>query len=431
MSDPLLFKQLLFRNVIAIALSILVGLIFGYPLETLLCYLLFSIGWHLRNLYRLHIWLNSKSAKLLPNSRGVWADIFYGVYKLQKRNRKRQKRLGKFLRRFRDYSEALPDALVAINQHGQIEWWNSQAEDLLKLSWPLDYGQRVVNLIRDPVFINYFHSKKRGAFVETTHPDNDDVFLEIRIAALSKEQRLVIIRDITENRKLSIMRRDFVANASHELRTPLTVVKGYVETLLMNPQLAPTIKGCLEKVDEQAIRMDKLIEELLTLSRLEHQRPGKRQILNMAHVIEKIVNDARALSGNKGHNISIDIDDAIRIRGGQDELIKAFSNLVFNAVRYTPERGNIEVTWLIVDDKARFSVKDDGIGISPVDIPRLTERFYRVDPGRAREQGGTGLGLSIVKHVLNRHDSELKVDSEFGIGSVFYCDFELESSQPQ
>jgi len=256
-------------------------------------------------------------------------------------------------------------------------------------------------------------------------PVNANISLEVRVVPYGKGKRLLQARDITRLHQLEIVRRDFVANVSHEIRTPLTVVHGYVETMLESSEafLGPW-KRILGQMQVQTLRMQRIVDDLLLLSRLETRRNNEGQgVVGVYPLLRGIVEGARQLSGDSGHQVSLEADERLRLVGNSHELESAFANLVYNAVRYTPAGGEIRIRWWLSGSGPCFSVTDSGIGIAPEHIPRLTERFYRVDVGRSRESGGTGLGLAIVKHVLTRHDGKLVVESEPGNGSVFTCCF--------
>ncbi|WP_260294668.1 phosphate regulon sensor histidine kinase PhoR [Sedimenticola hydrogenitrophicus] len=383
------------------------------------------LAWHLYQLYRFTRWLGKPKSHPRPHLFGIWRPLMQRVDELSGRGQKRKRKLSRMLSGFLESTGALPDATLVLNDEGRIDWWNSVAAEFLGLDRKRDKGALIDDLIADPVFLNYLHAGHYGRPLQMPAPVNANVSLEVRIVPYGKGKRLLQARDITRLHQLEIVRRDFVANVSHEIRTPLTVVHGYVETMLESREafLGPW-KRILGQMQIQTLRMQRIVEDLLLLSRLETQRSnGGQGVVGIYPMLRGIVEGAHHLSGDQGHRISLEADERLRLVGNCHELESAFTNLVYNAVRYTPEGGDIRIRWWLSGNGPSFSVSDSGIGIAPEHIPRLTERFYRVDVGRSRESGGTGLGLAIVKHVLSRHDGKLVVESEPGKGSVFTCRF--------
>jgi two-component system, OmpR family, phosphate regulon sensor histidine kinase PhoR len=311
---------------------------------------------------------------------------------------------------------------------GHLEWWNHAAEGLLGLRAPDDSGQHVHNLIRDPRFVAYFDEGVFRDPLDIPSPGDPSVWLQYTITRYGQGDRLMVVRDITRLRNLEQMRKDFVANVSHELRTPLTVIVGYLETMLdADEQLSQRWRRPLQQMQQQARRMQTLLKDLLLLARLEtSDNPLEERPVDIAGVLRTIHQDALALSGERGHRISLDIAGTGALLGNESELRSAFSNLVFNAVKYTPDGGEIGIRWWEDERGGHLGVTDNGVGIAPEHIGRITERFYRVDSSRSTNTGGTGLGLAIVKHVLLRHQSKLQVASTPGKGSLFACHFPLE-----
>ncbi|WP_096365245.1 phosphate regulon sensor histidine kinase PhoR [Thiohalobacter thiocyanaticus] len=401
------------------------GLLLGQPVVLVLLLLLVVLAylaWQLRNLRLLQRWLEEGRRFQPPESVGVWGDVFQGIYRLQQRNRKRKRKLRKMLKRFQEATEALPDATAVLTQDDEIEWWNPPAAGLLGLSYPRDIGQRIGNLIRHPDLSGYLRGGEyEGDAVELSSPVDEHIRLSLRIVPYGKNYRLLIARDITRLQQLEQMRRDFVANVSHELRTPLTVVCGYLETLEEEcGRGEPELQKIIATMREQSERMQRIVDDLLMLSRLETERVSEQpEPVNVAAMLAQVCEDARRLSGPEHHQIRLEADAGLWLRGNDNELRSLFSNLVFNAVRYTPGGGEITVKWFCDDSDAVFEVADSGIGIAEHHLSRLTERFYRVDTGRSRARGGTGLGLAIVKHVLLRHGGRLEIDSRLDEGSTF------------
>ncbi|WP_218312925.1 phosphate regulon sensor histidine kinase PhoR [Alteromonas antoniana] len=386
----------------AVALGATVLLIFNY--------------WHL---YKLNRWLWHSRKMSPPSVRGVWEHIYEGIYYLQRRNRNKRKELGELVKRFREGSEALPDAAVVVDAKACIIWCNRLARLELGLKWPADAGRRLDNLIRHPEFIEYFHAGDFKYPIEVPSPTNPAKTFEYRIMPYGEEHLLLVARDVTRVSQLEEMRKDFVANVSHELRTPLTVINGYLE-LIPADEDDPFMQKAMTEMSAQTKRMQNLIEDLLVLSRIEASSERiYENVVDMPAILAQIEREAQALNAEKGHTLRFHVDPALRVFGVETELRSACSNLVFNAVHYTPSGGSIDVYWQKQHRDARFAVQDDGDGIAQGHINRLTERFYRVDKARSRKTGGSGLGLSIVKHVLSHHNSQLDITSTVGEGSTF------------
>ena len=372
----------------------------------------------------LRAWVDHPKRVELPEPRGVWGDVYEKLLDLQRSNRKRKKRLASMLAQFQASAEALPDGAVVMEQRGEIVWFNTAAQALLGLRLPLDLGQRMPNLLRHPDFTDYFEREQFDRELELPSPINTTVTLALRVIPYGEGQRLLMVRDVSELHRLEVIRRDFVANASHELRTPLTVLRGYIEMMLPETQRSlAEWRAPLGEMHAQAARMDALVRDLLKLARLEAETAVSRQdVLDVPLLVERALVEARSLSKGQ-HHFETDIDPQLVLYGRETEAESIFTNLVANAVQYTPAGGRIAVAWRADGDGAMFSVTDSGIGVAAEDIPRLTERFYRVDEGRSRASGGTGLGLSIVKHALERHEGRLEVQSRLGTGSTFACRF--------
>jgi two-component system, OmpR family, phosphate regulon sensor histidine kinase PhoR len=360
-----------------------------------------------------------------PFPGGLWGDIYRGIAQYQQQNRKRRKRQVRFSRRFREAADALPDALVILDKMQRIQWANPAAAQLLDIHWPGDEGRRFDELVSHPELGACIEEGEYASPLELTPQHDRAVVLSLRIAPFGerKRQRLAVARDITKIYHLNTIRRDFVANASHELRTPLTVIAGFVEGLADSAETPPAHRRPLELMSRQTGRMRSIIEDLLALSKLEMEDSASDQeAVDVTEELETILHEARALSGGR-HRFEAQTDEALLLLGSPAELRSALANLVHNAVRHTREGTCVRVVWEIGEDGPLFAVEDDGDGISPEHLPRLTERFYRVDHGRSRESGGTGLGLAIVKHVLNRHGGRLSISSGVGRGSRFACVF--------
>lgn len=398
--------------------------------------------YHLRHLLALYQWLSEHPQDEPPSARGMWGELFDRLYRYQKSQRITQARLRATLARIQESSEAMRDSVVMLDRHGDLEWWNSAATEMLGLQVAHDRGQHITNLLRDPRFIRYFNANEYGEPLTLTSPIDERRILQYQITLYGDDERLVMARDITRLHRLEQMRRDFVANVSHELRTPLTVLTGYLETYSdLSDQLPPRLGRGINQMEEQTKRMQSLVNDLLLLSRLEIDQGGSdHQPLNMPSLLESIREDALALSrqqpshttqGKPLHHIEVEVESSESLLGSEQEIRSAISNLAFNAVRYTPAGSHIRLCWSVLDNgTAHIVVKDNGDGIDPVHIPRLTERFYRVDKGRSTATGGTGLGLAIVKHVLLRHDAQLHIDSHPGQGAQFCCAFPVKRVVP-
>ena len=387
--------------------------------------LLAYIALQLRNLYRLHQWLLSKKRGEVPDAAGPWGDVFNEVRKLVRRTARRTDELTDALQRFQSAAEAIPDGVVLLSRYEEIEWANPPAAQLLGVDFPRDRGMRLSNLVRDPVFTEYF---ARGDFAEPLDmhsPASPELWVSLQIVPFGARLKLILVRDITRLQRLEQVRRVFVANVSHELRTPVTVLGGYIETLRGMDRVPPEeLQKHLATMHEQSQRMQRLVDDLLTLSRLETAaRRPREEVVDVPALLEGLREQAEMLSGEARHRITLEAQPELKLRGTREELHSAFMNLINNAVRYTPPQGAIGLRWWAEGEEPRFAVSDTGEGIAPEHLPHLTERFYRVDTARSRASGGTGLGLSIVKHVLLRHQAHLEIDSEPGRGSTFTCVF--------
>lgn len=422
------------RLLLSLALGWLLGWTLAAPHLGMATALLLLMGFHLRQLYCLARWSQQPQRSELPDTAGIWGVIFDALYETQRRARGRKRKLASIVSEFQASTAALPDGAIVVSPRGEIAWFNSAAQTMLGLRSPQDIGNRVNNLVRDPTFSRYVDSRDYAEDLHLPSPMDPQTTLSLRLIPYGNGQRLLIARDVSESRRLDRMRRDFVANASHELRTPLTVLAGYVD--MMRPDAAkpdgPLAMWAapLEEMRRQLTRMETLLEDLLKLARLEAETPAPRgEVVDMPEVIESSLSEARQLSAG-GHRIDAEIDSGLMLSGRQSELHSIVGNLLSNAVRYTPEGGNIHLSWgREAGDEAVLRVSDSGIGVDPEVIPRLTERFYRVDVGRSRASGGTGLGLAIVKHALEHHEAVLDIESTSGQGSSFICRFPTYRAQ--
>ncbi|MBA6415901.1 phosphate regulon sensor histidine kinase PhoR [Colwellia sp. 6M3] len=418
-------RALLTRIISGLIASAIVGYLIG---QTFLVVSLVTIGllaWHYSHLFKLIQWLWQGKSISPPQANGVWGRIYDGLYRRIRKQRQKQKQLNERIRKFRDGAEALPDAALVLSHELNILWGNKKASQLLGVRWPGDVGQRIDNLIRFPEFSKYLEDGDFESPCLIISPINTELQLELRMMAYGSDQILLLARDISKIQRLEEMRRDFVANVSHELKTPLTVVRGYVEMVQASDSaLEPHWQKAFSTIETQVSRMDRLVEQLLVLSRVENNVDSdNHHQVDLSRLILTIVEDAQWLNQEKKHVIHSDIAPDISLEGNEHELKSACLNLLSNAIAYTPENGVIDVTLRIDGNKIRFSVKDNGPGIKPEHVNRLTERFFRVDKSRSRNTGGSGLGLAIVKHVLNHHHGELSIESDWQQGSEFIIFF--------
>ena len=380
---------------------------------------------HVLNLAALADWLRDPMARPVPQGSGAWEEVLVGLYRFARARAKHEQQLSGDLARFRNAGLALPDGVVLLDARGHIEWCNPIASQYLGLDEQRDLGQPLVNLVRHPDLVAYL---ERGDYAEPLTlrlTRGEGLVLSLAVIAYGEAQKLLLASDITLAEKVETMRRDFVANVSHELKSPLTVVAGFLETLTDSEVKLDERRrqGYLEMMREHTLRMQRLVEDLLTLSALESGRgPGDETLVDVPALLAGVRDEALALSAGR-HRIELSVEQPVLLLADAQELRSAFGNLVSNAVRYTPAGGDIRLSWRRRGAQALFSVADSGPGIEPRHIPRLTERFYRVDHSRSRETGGTGLGLAIVKHVLTRHQATLEIESEPGKGSTFSAVF--------
>ena len=423
--NPALLRELLLVA-LKVAFAALLGTWIGYPWQTIGVVLVVMLVLNLRHLTILRRWLVTPKLIELPMPGGAWGEVYDGLLNLQKRNRKRKRRLAAMLAEFQASTEALPDGAVVLGPNGEIVWFNQAAQALLGLRLQQDLGLRIANLVRKPAFTEYFTAGDYSGEVEAGSPVNASVMLSFRVIPYGNGQRLLIVRDVSELRRVETARRDFVANASHELRTPLTVLRGYLDVMEPEARTQGTLElwaAPLHEMRNQAARMESLIHDLLKLARLESDVIQTRQdLLDVPRMLARTQEEARTLSKGE-HRFEFDIQQDLRLYGRESETQSIFTNLITNAVLYTPACGIISVRWWGDDQGANFRVADSGIGIAEKDLQRVTERFYRVDVARSRASGGTGLGLSIVKHALEQHEGRLTIESELGVGSTFTCHF--------
>ncbi len=400
-------------------------------------WLLFSVGalaylaGHVYWTHRLYQWALKPSLNFMPNGKGIWEDIFANLYHEMRRHSRSQSQLSSSLERLRHATSALPDGVVVLNNRNEIEWFNEPAIQRLGLKRHHDESQPIYYLVRQAEFVQYLQAEDYSEPLKLKSWRSPDITLELQIIPFASKQRLLICRDVSAIEKTEVMRRDFIANVSHELRTPLTVIGGFLETIGdMQGEISPDIQPYFDMMQSQTTRMRRIIEDLLTLSRLENNVTLKDEAdIAMPALLNLLLKDAQALSQGQ-HTVRLHLETEVNIRGSYNELLSALSNLTSNAVRYTPAKGCIDIYWQLRGEEAVFTVQDTGIGIESHHLPRLTERFYRVDSGRSRDTGGTGLGLSIVKHILHHHQASLQIESEPGQGSRFIIVFPAQRVLP-
>ena len=410
--------------------TVLVGLGAGWLLGNvwagLACALALHLGWVLANLFRLEWWLRHRNYAEPPDVGGVWGEIIAQVVRLHRRKRFHKQRFVQLMRQLQRSTAALPNGVVILNAQREIVWFNRMAGQLLELRSTADLGLRIDNLLREPEFLRYLARQDYSNPVVIRPTMGEDTYLSLQVAPYGDGQLLLLVSDVSRQMRLEAVRRDFVANASHELRSPLTVISGYLETLGQDPALDPELLAPVAEMRRQAERMTQIIRDLIELSRLEEtdEVVGGAPI-DVAALLSLLRKDVLARPAHP-REVRVRVESAAQLIGDDPEIHSAFSNLVDNAAKYTPPDGSIEMHWWTDEEGGHLAVADTGFGIPSEHIPRLTERFYRVDAGRSRATGGSGLGLAIVKHVLQRHGARLEVQSTLGEGSTFTCHFPPE-----
>ncbi|KAB0625171.1 phosphate regulon sensor histidine kinase PhoR [Acinetobacter gandensis] len=414
-----------------LAFFLLIAALIGFGIGYLWVCILTAFGvffaLQLRSLYLVNDWISNRPYDVPPNLDGIWGALLFNVYRAQRQERIVQAEMVGLIDRAQSSLVALAEAVVLIDELHQIEWWNPAAEKLLGIQ-QLDHGRNILSILRQPSFIEYFTNidlapdglKMKSSVLE-------DHYVQVKLTRFGRESRLLVAYDVTRMHNLEQMRKDFVDNISHELRTPLTVLSGYIETFTDQEDLNPRWKRAFDQMQSQTRRMNALVNDLLLLSRLENDKKvAKNQIIEMPSLMNQLYDDAHAYNVDYGHTLNLEIDSHCDLIGSDVELASAFSNLVTNAIKYTPKGGTVTIGWHDDGTHGYFTVEDTGIGIDPKHLPRLTERFYRVDSARSRQTGGTGLGLAIVKHVLMQHQAYLEIESKENRGSLFKVVFPKE-----
>jgi two-component system phosphate regulon sensor histidine kinase PhoR len=420
---PQVWVKFALRHAAVLIIGGAIGLLYGQMLIGLLVALCGLLAWHIFQLFCLERWLHNGKSAELPGGDGVWPRAFASIQFINERARQDRQNWRRLIKELRASTKAFPDGGIILNANHEIINYNKAARRLLGLKKKRDRGQRIDNLIRHPAFVAYLESSQGRDSVDIPGLVGADTWLSCRIIPYGPDQRLLLVRDITQSMMLERMRSDFVANASHEIRTPLTVISGYLDALADDDDLPDHWAGPIETMHEQAARMNLLVNDLLELSRLESSEPGSMEkSVDMAAILQSLQKEVSVLDEHP-ETIELQLDSEANLLGEEAEVQSIAANLVFNAVRYTPPDGRVGIRWQVDNKGGHLTVKDTGVGIAPEDIPRLTERFFRADSGRDRRQGGTGLGLAIVKHSLKRHDGELEIKSKLGEGSTFICHF--------
>jgi len=412
------------RNLALLALLLVVaGLAWGHNLEVLILGGALYMSWFLVKINRLHRWLELGADGLPPESSGVWGDVSDQLYRLQQRNERTRRDYDALVDRVRKITSALDEGILILDTANGVRWWNPAAARLLGLQKG-DLGQPITNLVRAPHFVRFIQDRQFSEPLDLVSPKRQQQLLQFSASRFGEDEVALIARDVTRLRNLEQMRKEFVANISHELRTPLTVLTGYIETLREEGEnIPPHWRKPLLQMAQQTERLNLLAEDLLMLTRLESTPvPVSRATIRLAPLLRAIIDSATVLSGGR-HRFRLDCDEDAELRGDSRELHSAFSNLVYNAVKHNPQGCDIAVSVTGLAHQLDVTIADNGIGIDPRHLPRLTERFYRVDDSRATSSGGTGLGLAIAKHVMLRHNGHLEIDSTPGKGSAFHCRF--------
>jgi len=416
------------QHLLGIAGGLLVALAFGWIIDrpglSTSLYLAAVVAWQASNLIRFEHWLRLRSILQPPSMEGLWGDTVALANRLYQRKRFHKRRALTLLRELRRMTSAMPDGAILLGPTREILWFNPMAADWLGLRRKLDYGIRIDNLIRQPEFVDYVSGSGKGPGPRIHMPSLGDRWFAFNLITTStRDLQLLMVRDVTSEARLESMRRDFVANASHELRSPLTVVRGYLDTLAEDPALDETWREPVREMQRQSERMHSIVSDLLELSRLEAGRgEAEMEPIDVAGLLSLMRREALSRTDHPA-KFDVCLESDALLLGAESELHSIFQNLITNAVKYTPPEGTVSVRYWTDGRGSHVAVSDTGIGIPAAHIPRLTERFYRVDAGRSRKLGGSGLGLAIVKHALQRHGAQLEITSEEGKGSSFTCHF--------
>jgi two-component system phosphate regulon sensor histidine kinase PhoR len=407
------------RIFLMVTIAAALGSMYGYMLEAIIVVLLVLIGFWLYQMQRVQLWL-SDAIQAPPDAFGIWGDLLARIHSHERKNSEVQARLQSTVEYLQDSFAAMRDGVVMVDEQGAIKWLNQAVEPLLGLRCPEDTGQTLTNLVRAPEFNRYFLGRDYSTPLQyLSAGDKKQSHLRVEITRFGEGHRLLFIRDVSNAVRTEQMRRDFVANVSHELRTPLTVISGYLGTFLTNTADLPQryIKP-LQQMSQQAERMENLLKDLLWLSRIESEkREDEREPVDIRGLLQELCDELAEAYPDS--NIELELATDQKVLGDYRQLYSAISNLAINAIKYSRDNSPVTISWYVKGDKCLLKVQDRGIGIDAMHIPRLTERFYRVDDSRCSATGGTGLGLAIVKHVAAAHDAQLQIESKLGEGSTF------------
>ncbi len=415
-------RKVIFGHLLVLAAGALIGWFYDHTDWGLLVASLLALGWNVRQLLIFEQAVREKDFHNFRYGEGIWSQLYSRFSYQRGQSKQYKKSYRQLVKEVRKSTNAMPDGGIILNSEFEILLCNKAAKRLAGFRRRQDKGHRVDNILRDPAFGAYLNSGDFRTGIEIRSPVVQDGWLMCRIVPYGADQLLLLIQDITERRRLAATRREFVANASHELRSPLTVVSGYLDTMASDHDIPAHWKRPLLQMQTQANRMNKIVAELLELSRLEGAGAAPTdELIDVCGILASV---KKSMSGQRDvPEIRVECQSDAQLYGSNAEIESLIVNLLTNAIRHTPQEGRITLKWAAEKDAAELSVSDTGIGIEPEHIPRLTERFFRVDPGRSREDGGVGLGLAIVKHILERHDSYLEIESEPGTGSRFSCSF--------
>jgi two-component system phosphate regulon sensor histidine kinase PhoR len=424
--------QVLTRFAIALLAAFLVGLMFGRVAAMLALTLGLMLAFQLWSFVRVDRWLRRRRLEEPPDIDGAWGELIAVIDRIYRRKQFHKSQVNELLREFRRLTTAMPEGAILLGSEHEILWFNRRAAEWLHLRRKRDFGIRVENLVRHPTFVEYLRTGEPEEGVVVYEPGESNRWLSFSVVRTGgSERQLLILRNVSREMQLESMRKDFVANASHELRSPLTVISGYLDALADDQKLDPTWNSPVLEMRRQAERMGMIINDLLELSKLESgSRRTEETPIDMGGMLALLRREISTLE-NRPHTLTLTIDSTDWLLAVESEIHSVVSNLVTNAVKYTPREGEIEMRWWTDGEGAHISVRDTGVGISADDIPRLTERFYRVDSGRSRDMGGSGLGLAIVKHALQRHQATLDIESTEGVGSTFTCHFPASRIVPR
>ena len=411
-----------------LGLTLLAALVLGFATGYIALAFAITVGIYAAiqvwNLVRLERWLRRRRIENPPDFSALWGEVVAIVSRIYRRKQFHRARVTALLREFRRLTTAMPEGAVLLGPEHEILWFNHRAAEWLGLRRKRDFGIRVENLVRHPDFVEYLHSDAPGEGVVVQDASDINRWFSFHVVRTGMaERQLLMVRDVSREQQLQSMRRDFVANASHELRSPLTVITGYLDALADDQKLDPTWSAPILEMRRQAERMSTIIRDLLELSKLESgERPLEEEPIDVPGMLALLRKETLALE-HRPHEVRLTLESQEWLKGVESEVHSIVSNLVSNAVKYTPPQGEIELRWWTDEDGGHIAVRDTGVGIAAEHIPRLTERFYRVDSGRSRDLGGSGLGLAIVRHALQRHEGTLTIDSIEGRGSTFVCHF--------